>query len=200
MLFVGGPRGVPLDPPYVWNRCGDACMADYIRRRKPGGSYFFTVNLLNRKLSLLTDHVDHLRAAFACVKQRKPFHIDAIVVLPEHLHVIMTLPIGDADYSLRWNQIKQQFSRWLPKTEDVSNSRSKHRERGIWQRRFWEHTIRDDEDYIAHVDYIHYNPVKHGYVARPIDWPHSSLHQYVEDGVLPATWGTNEIPRDWDGG
>jgi putative transposase len=175
-------------------------MPNYRRRRVDGGVYFFTVNLLDRRRSLLVDHIENLRTAFRSAKEEHPFHINAIVILPEHLHTIWSLPRGDNDFSTRWRLIKSHFSRGIERREDRSKSREKQSERGIWQRRFWEHTIRDDEDYIAHVDYIHYNPVKHGYVARPIDWPHSSLHQYVEDGILPATWGTAEIPRDWDGG
>jgi putative transposase len=165
-------------------------MPDYRRWRVPGGSYFFTVNLLNRRSSLLVDHIEALREAFRLVRRSHPFHIDAVVVLPEHLHAIWTLPPGDANYSVRWALIKAAFSRSLPATEAVSASRRKRGERGVWQRRFWEHTLRDEDDYALHVDYIHYNPVKHGYAARPIDWPYSSLHDFVKRGILPADWGT----------
>ncbi len=166
--------------------------------RVPGGSYFFTVNLFNRRLSLLTDHIQLLRQAFADIQQTLPFHIDAIVILPDHLHTIMTLPVGNSDYSTRWNQIKGAFSKAIPSGESVSRSRVRKRERAIWQRRFWEHTLKDDDDFNNHVDYIHFNPVKHGYVGRPIDWPFSSIHRYVKDGTLTPDWGTLELPKDRD--
>lgn len=165
----------------------------YRRANIPGVSYFFTVNLADRNNRYLVDHVDRLRAAVQDVKHRYPFHIDAMVVLPEHLHAILTLPPDDADFSMRWGLIKAGFSRALPKTETVSPSRQDKGERGIWQRRFWEHLIRDDRDYEQHMDYIHYNPVKHGYVDNPIDWPHSSIHRYVRQGVIPKNWASTEL-------
>ena len=164
-------------------------MPDYRRNRVSGGTYFFTVNALERKLSLLTDHIDALRAAVRKVRARRPFHIDAWVVLPDHLHCVWTLPPGDADYSSRWKAIKIAFAKSLPATEILSSVRRGKRERGIWQRRFWEHTIRDDRDYSAHMDYVHYNPVKHGLVARVAAWPYSSFHHCVEAGIYPVDWG-----------
>ena len=164
-------------------------MPDYRRNRVPGGTYFFTVNLLERKLSLLTDHIDALRAAVRRVRARHPFHIGAWVVLPDHLHCMWTLPPDDTDYSTRWKAIKIAFAKSLPATENLSQVRRAKGERGIWQRRFWEHTIRDDRDYSAHMDYVHYNPVKHGLVARVSAWPYSSFHRCVEAGIYPADWG-----------
>ena len=173
-------------------------MSDYRRWRVPGGTYFFTVNLLNRSLRLLVEHVDLLRSAIAEVCAKHPFHIDAVVVLPNHLHLVWTLPPGDEAYSMRWGQIKAKFSRALSLDEPRSSSRRHRRERGIWQRRYYEHVIRDERDYTNHVDYIHYNPVKHGLVKRPIDWPYSSFHRYVRRGILPHDWGTAGIGFEAD--
>jgi putative transposase len=163
-------------------------MTNYLRNFVPGGCYFFTVNLAERRLSLLIDHIDRLRAAFRSVRARYPFTIDAIVVLPDHLHAIWTLPEGDADFSTRWRLIKSRFSRDLPRSERISTSRAAKSERGIWQRRYWEHTIRDDADYARHMDYIYFNPVKHGHVARVLNWPHSSFHRMVRLGTYPPDW------------
>ncbi|OQW88249.1 MAG: transposase [Thiotrichaceae bacterium IS1] len=174
-------------------------MSDYLRYRVPGGCYFFTVNLLERKKHLLTEHIDLLRHAFRTVKQQRPFHIDAIIILPEHLHCIWTLPENDADFSGRWRAIKKIFSKQLPTTEYRSEVRLNRHERGIWQRRFWEHTIRDEMDYIKHIDYIHYNPVKHGWVTHVIDWPYSSFHRFVKQGICSPTWGTTvDLSYDFD--
>ncbi len=173
-------------------------MPNFRRWRVPGGSYFFTVNLLIRSQRLLVEHIDILRAAFREVRAAHPFTIDAIVILPDHLHAVWTLPPGDEEFSMRWRQIKSAFSRALPKTESRSRSRTRRNERGIWQRRFYEHVIRDDDDYAAHVDYAHFNPVKHRLVERPIDWPYSSLHRYIRDGILPPEWGTDGNTVDLD--
>ncbi|WP_292413335.1 MULTISPECIES: REP-associated tyrosine transposase [unclassified Methylophaga] len=164
----------------------------YRRTEVAGATYFFTVNLLNRKQTLLTDHIDTLRACIKTVKKRHPFHIDAMVILPDHLHAIWTLPPGDADFAKRWMLVKTAFSRSLPKHEIINQSRKLKRERGIWQRRYWEHLIRDDLDYQRHVDYIHYNPVKHGYVDKVVDWPHSSIHQFIKKGIISSDWGVGE--------
>ncbi len=163
-------------------------MTDYRRNYIPGGSYFFTVNLLNRKQTLLTDHIDELRESFRTVKKELPFTIDAIVILPEHLHCIWTLPESSADYSKRWQRIKSLFTRMVNIESAVSKSRTRKGEKGVWQRRFWEHTIRDQNDYNRHFDYIHFNPVKHGYVECVRDWEYSSFHHYVRDGLLPIEW------------
>lgn len=163
-------------------------MPDYSRNRVPGGTYFFTVNLLERRSCLLVEHIDSLRNAVRQVRARRPFHIDAWVVLPDHMHCIWTLPPGDADYSNRWKAIKIAFSKTLPKTERLSVVRAKKGERGIWQRRFWKHTIRDDKDYAAHVDYVHINPFKHGLADRVHAWSYSSFHRFVAAGIYPCDW------------
>jgi len=132
------------------------------------------------------------------VQQRYPFTIEAAVVLPDHLHCLWTLPAGDDDFSTRWRQIKAGFSRALPRGEPRSLSRQRQGERGVWQRRFWEHRVRDERDFEQHADYIHFNPVKHGLVERPVDWPYSSLHRWVRSGALPRDWGTGGIGFDLD--
>ncbi len=168
-------------------------MRRYIRAPKLGGaSYFFTLTLAERHDNdRLIRHVDALRQAFAQVQARHPFTIEAIAILPDHLHALWRMPEGDGDYVLRWRLIKAAFSRQAPRGEPVSNSRVAKGERGIWQRRYWEHQIRDEQDWAQHVDYIHYNPVKHGLVARPVDWPYSSLHRFVRAGRLPDDWGAD---------
>ena len=174
-------------------------MTDYRRYRVKGGTYFFTVNLAERKRKLLTEHIDALREAFRTVKQAHPFQMDAVVVLPDHLHTIWTLPEGDDDFSLRWRQIKSAFSREIEQGERVSKSRARKQERGIWQRRFWEHALRDESDFARHVAYIHFNPVKHGHVASVADWPHSSFHRYVQLGICPLDWaGEDNEDLDYD--
>ena len=163
-------------------------MRHYRRVLVAGATYFFTLNLQNRKSNLLTHNINALRASFKKVQHAHPFHIDAIVVLPDHCHVIMTLPIADADYSKRLSLIKGSFSRQIEVYEPVSISRQKKRERGIWQRRFWEHLIHDAIDYEYHINYIHYNPVKHGYVKNPLYWQYSSIHRCVRKGILGQNW------------
>jgi putative transposase len=165
-------------------------MTDYRRAVVPGGTYFFTVNIADRGASLLVDHIDLLRDAIRYTRQRHPFVVDAMVVLPEHLHAVWTLPPGDADFPTRWRLIKTQFSRALFQDEHRRASRIGKAERGIWQRRYWEHLIRDETDLARHVDYIHWNPVKHGYVERAGDWPYSTFHRFVRDGRLPADWAS----------
>lgn len=161
----------------------------YRRANLPGATYFFTVNLADRQRCLLVEHVDLLRSVMQEVRQRHPFHVEAMVVLPDHLHAIWRLPEQDADFAMRWSLIKAGFSRGLPKTENISVSRVTKRERGIWQRRYWEHLIRDEADFERHVDYIHYNPVKHGHAPHPTAWLHSSIHLYIRNGLLPEAWG-----------
>ncbi|WP_418647487.1 REP-associated tyrosine transposase [Thauera butanivorans] len=176
-------------------------MTDYRRARLAGGTFFFTVNLAIRKDNdLLVRHVDLLRHSIRAVQQQHPFDIVAAVILPEHLHMIWRLPREDADFSTRWRLVKGSFSRGLPKGEQCSPSRIAKGERGIWQRRYWEHRIRDDEDLRRHVEYIHYNPVKHGHVPRPIDWPYSSFHRYVRDGIYQANWAADDGIRRWEKG
>ena len=167
-------------------------MTDYRRYRIPGATWFFTVNLAERHGNrLLVNQIEVLRAAFVKVRTKHPFHIDAIAVLPDHLHCILTLPLGDADFSTRWGLIKGNFSRNIEPGERISKSRSKRGERGLWQRRFWEHLLRDEMDYQRHIDYIHWNPVKHGLVRCVKDWPYSSFHDYVRRELYPANWGSD---------
>ncbi len=165
-------------------------MPNYCRHRVSGGIYFFTVNLLERRKSLLVDHIDALRNAIRQTRRTRPFYIDAWVILPDHMHCIWTLPCGDNDYSSRWRAIKKDFSKSIPAGEYRSAIRIKRHERGIWQRRFWEHTIRDESDYTRHVDYIHFNPVKHGIVKSVREWPFSTFHHFVERGLYPHDWGS----------
>ncbi|MBC5784933.1 transposase [Ramlibacter sp. USB13] len=167
-------------------------MRHYIRANAAGATYFFTVVLQDRGARWLVDHVDVLRASVAAAKARHPFRIDAMVVLPDHLHALWTLPEGDADFSVRWMLIKRRFTRELLSRRLLDASAGRRRgdaERSLWQRRFWEHQVRDEEDLGKHVDYIHFNPVKHGWVQRAADWPHSSFHRYVREGVVPVDWG-----------
>ena len=166
-------------------------MTNYRRSNLAGASYFLTANLADRSSRLLTDHIALLRNAFEYTRNRHPFTIDAIVVLPDHLHAIWTLPDGSSDFALRWRLIKTVFSRGLPCGEHRSASRKDKGERGIWQRRYWEHLIRDEEDFARHVDYIHINPVKHGWVKQVSKWPHSSFHRHVQAGILPMDWASN---------
>lgn len=162
---------------------------DYRRVWYPGGTYFFTVNCLQRKNNhILTEHIGLLRNAVAKVKRTYPFIIHGWVVLPDHMHCIIELPADDADYETRWMLIKMLFSRAIPANERRSDTRIKRRERGIWQRRYWEHLIRDEADYGAHMDYIHINPLKHGLVKCVKDWPYSTFHRLVERGVYAEDW------------
>ncbi len=161
----------------------------YRRTDIVAGTYFFTVNLAERKRTLLADHADVLRKVIKQVKQKHPFTIDAMVVLPDHLHMLWALPQGDCDYPTRLMLIKAGFSRQIEKGEPRSVSRQAKGERGVWQRRYWEHLIRDEQDYINHVNYIHYNPVKHGYVGQASTWQYSSIHRYIRAGLIERNWG-----------
>jgi putative transposase len=163
-------------------------MPNYRRAFVPGGCWFFTANLLDRRSTLLIDEIATLREATRRTRERYPFRIDAFVVLPDHIHAIWTLPEGDTDFSTRWRLIKIVFSKAIPATERLSKVRHARGERGIWQRRFWEHLIRDDEDYRRHVEYCYINPVKHGRVSRVGDWPFSSFHRDVSAGLFPQDW------------
>jgi putative transposase len=167
-------------------------MPNYRRVWVPGGTYFFTVNLLERDRALLVEHIDGLRAAFRAVQVVRPFDIVAMVVLPDHLHCIWQLPADDADNATRWRHIKSVFSRSLPREERRSARRLAKKERGIWQRRFWERLLRDEHDVRTHVDYIHFNPVKHGLMGCAGDWPYSTFHRYVRAGLSAADWGVDE--------
>jgi putative transposase len=168
-------------------------MPRYIRARAPGGTFFFTVALQDRSSRMLVGCVEQLRHAYAEVQRRHPFETVAICILPDHIHAIWRLPEGDGDYALRWQQIKRGFSSAVPRVTALGSRRAK-REAGHWQRRYWEHQVRDEEDLARHVDYIHFNPVKHGHVATVSDWPYSSFRRWVRDGRLPAQWGLVSAP------
>jgi len=167
-------------------------MATFRRSTIPGASYFFTVNTFRRQKVLTDDRIyAALKQAIRAVKDQLPFFIEAFVLLPDHLHCIWTLPDGDAEYAKRWNLIKRLTSQ---QTRDLiarpdNASHHKRGELGLWQRRFWEHQIRDEQDFERHVDYIHWNPVKHGYVKAVVQWPYSSFHRFVARGVYPSNWG-----------
>ena len=165
-------------------------MVNYRRSFIPGGTFFFTVTLQNRKLRLLVEKINLLKEAVQRVKVQHPFQIKAYVILPEHLHMIWELPAGDSNYSQRWKKIKTLFSKLVRKS-GFELSKTRHNEYLLWQRRFWEHVIRDDGDLSRHIDYIHFNPVKHGIVSRVCDWPYSSFHRYVARGDLSSDWGGN---------
>ena len=163
----------------------------YRRAHTAGGTYFFSVNLAERNSDILVRYIEDLRVVINAVKHAHPFAMVAMIVLPEHLHAIWRLPPGDADYPLRWSLIKAGFSRRLAKGEYIHRSRLAKRERGIWQRRYWEHQISDEIDLAQHVDYIHYNPVKHGWVHHPMDWPHSTLHGYIDRRMVTPDWSVS---------
>ena len=167
----------------------------YRRDRCPGGTWFFTVNLQHRGDDLLVRHIDALRAVMRRVRRDHPFAIEAMVVLPDHLHAIWRLPPGDAAYPTRWRLIKAGFTRALARHGIAGRRPGGAPGRAVWQRRYWEHRIRDDTDLARHVAYIHYNPVKHGHVAHPADWPHSTIHRDIRAGLLPPDWAAGaDIP------
>jgi len=172
-------------------------MSFYRRSFIPGATYFFTVTLADRRSQLLLDQIDRLRTVYGNVHQIYPFETVAICILPEHLHAIWTMPPDDADYSKRWNLIKGNFSRGLPASSTRTASKIRQREKGIWQRRFWEHQIRDEQDLQRHVDYVHFNPVKHGLVKQVAGWKYSSFHQWVARGILNADWAGDASEGDF---
>lgn len=165
---------------------------EYRRVKIEGGTYFFTLVTHNRRPFLChSDNVELLRQAFRYTMQRHPMKIEAFVLLPDHLHSIWTLPDDDHNFSMRWQLIKSYFSRYCQDKHDgvISTSRQGKQERAFWQRRFWDHVIRDDQDLVNHIEYIHYNPVKHGLVTAPKDWKYSSFHRYVRAGLYNEMWG-----------
>jgi putative transposase len=179
-LLLSGYGGLLSEP--------DVAMVMYRRARAPGATYFFTVALRNRQADWLTAHVDLLRSTLRSVQDARPFLIDAMVVMPDHLHALWTLPEGDADFSSRWRAIKSGFVLGL-RGRGAAMDRNAKGEAAVWQRRFWEHQIRDEQDFERHVDYVHFNPVKHGWVNGVAEWRWSTFHRYVRDGLLPADWG-----------
>ncbi len=175
-------------------------MPNYIRFHVPNACYFFTVITCDRNPILtLESSRDCLHDAFQTVRRKYPFTIEGIVVLPNHIHTLWAMPEGDSNYSLRWNLIKNRFTRLYSKDHSTEKSlplsRIKKREKGIWQRRFWEHMIRNEDDFIKHLNYIHYNPVKHGYVQNPRDWRWPSFHRYVKLGWYEDDWGSS-VPKN----
>lgn len=171
-------------------RLGMSC---YRRMRLPGATCFFTLNLAQPGMGLLTDHIDALRRAYGAMMAEMPVRTEAIVVLPDHLHAIWTLPAGDHGYGERWRRIKARFSRELALQLPRSASKARKRETGIWQRRFWEHTIRDRADFQLHMDYCRGDPVRHGLVAEAADWPFSSIHRDIRQGLIPPDWMPNRL-------
>ncbi|MDF1871463.1 transposase [Vannielia sp.] len=167
-------------------------MPNYRRARVPGGTYFFTVALADRNRRDLVEHIDLLRQAYGEVARKRPFATEAIVILPDHLHAIWRLPEGDADFSTRWKEIKAGFSKRFGARRPRSGSKRAKGEVGVWQRRFWEHVIRDPADMAAHMAYCWGNPVKHGLVARPTDWEASSIHRDIRAGRVPPEWAVPE--------
>lgn len=172
-------------------------MADYRRWRVEGATYFFTVvTAARRPIFANPEAIKLLRQKFRAGIRKFPFSIDAIVVLPDHLHSIWTLPQNDGDFAKRWAWIKKEFTKaWLKESEiaaPTSWSQRRHRYRGVWQRRFWEHLIRDEQDFDRHMDYLHYNPVHHGLVGRVRDWKWSSFDRWVERGVYDRAWGCGD--------
>ena len=169
-------------------------MADYRRWFLPGGTYFFTLVTEGRSRLFVNSHArNSLHAAIAGCRDRWPFELEAVVLLPDHLHMVWTLPSGDMDYPRRLAALKRAFTAsWLADgglEQAVGSKRQHRRQRGVWQRRYWEHTIRDEADFAHHLDYIHYNPVKHGLATCPHVWPHSSFRQWVQRHVYDSEWG-----------
>ena len=168
-------------------------MPNYRRTYEPGGIFFFTL-VTHRRRHLFSNSRarECLRRAIAEEQAEYPFDLTAIVLLLDHLHCVWELPENDCDFSKRWGRIKSRFTRtWLPhggKEIQISQTRSNHRERGIWQKRFWEHRIRNEEDLMRHVNYIHFNPVKHGLVRCPHEWPYSSFARWVKQGFYKRDW------------
>ena len=169
-------------------------MPDYQRAYTPGGAIFLTLVTFNRRpIFAEADNVKRLRQAATAVKAEMPFDITAAVVLPDHIHFVWTLPQGDDHYSKRVGRLKVLFTRSLKGScalpQDVCMSRQQQRESDVWQRRFWEHTIRDEADWVGHINYLHYNPVKHGLVKCPHQWELSSFRRFVREGFYGMDWG-----------
>jgi putative transposase len=183
------------------NNFGKRLMVLYRRNRIAGGTYFFTVTLKDRKSAWLVEHIGLLREAVRKTRLARPFAIEAWVVLPDHIHAIWTLPPGDSNYSERWRAIKSAFSHQLAKSL-INPGRNAKGEYGFWQRRFWEHKIHDENDFARHLDYIHFNPVKHGHVQKVCDWPYSSFHRLMAKNMYPLDWGgvTNETDGEFEYG
>jgi putative transposase len=178
-------------------------MSNYRRYYVPGGTYFFTC-VTHRRQPILTTDLGRkcLHAAIETVQKKHPFEIVAVVLLPDHWHTIWSLPVGDDRYPLRWMRIKEEFTElWLTQggnESPQSKSRQKHRQRGIWQKRYWEHAVRDEADLQRCADYIHWNPRKHNLVENIADWPWSSFHRFVAAGEYEPAWGSSDPTPGWD--
>ncbi len=173
-------------------------MPDYRRAKTKGGTYFFTVVTCRRQKILCDKNVRNaLRAGIRKTQTTHPFGIDAWVLLPDHLHCIWTLPPKDADFGARWAMIKRYVTKkcgsLLYRDEWMNTSKRRRKESTVWQRRFWEHQIRNDRDYERHMDYVHYNPVKHNLAGSVNEWPFSTFHRYVQKGLYPENWGGDNI-------
>ncbi len=174
-------------------------MSNFRRNFLPGGTFFFTLVTCQRREILTTELGRRcLRDAFSAIKTQCPFRLFAICLLPDHLHSVWIMPRGDCDYSTRWKRIKHEFSQqWIASggsEAEVSNAQKREGRRGIWQPRFWEHTVRDEDDLQRCVDYIHWNPRKHNLTSRVADWPYSSFHKFVRDGQYDSRWGGTAPP------
>ncbi len=170
----------------------------YRRAKIAGATYFFTVVTEGRRpIFKDTSAVAIFESGLKQIKNRHPFDVDAYVILPDHMHMLWTLPDGDTNFSTRWRLIKEAFTKSHMRNESPLPQNASRRAKGeqpIWQRRFWEHVIRDEADFAAHVDYIHYNPVRHGLVSAACDWQHSSFEDWVERGVYEPNWGSDDMP------
>ena len=172
-------------------------MPNYRRIYIDGGTYFFTVDTYKRKTLLTRPKArGTLRQAWKEIQALHPFDVIALCLLPDHIHCIWTLPEDDSNFSVRWNDIKGVFSKRYKKTDEYRHEknevRARRQEATIWQRRFWDHVIRDEEDFQNHINYIHYNPVKHGYVTKPSDWKYSTIHRYIREGLVEPDWGNSD--------
>lgn len=174
-------------------------MPNYVRNQQAGATYFFTINLLDRQKSTLIDYICELRQSYSKVQQRYPFKVDAMVILPDHIHALWSLPQNDLDYSKRIRLFKTHFTKQLPSSLKLTGNQSRQdkQESGVWQRRFWEHTIRSAKDFDRHMDYIHYNPVKHGYVDCPADWTYSTFLREVNAGRYDLNWAGNDLTANF---
>ena len=173
-------------------------MSRYIRSNRHGGTFFFTVVSYKRRKILCEEIIrSALHQAIVDVRKIHPFNINAWVLLPDHLHCILTLPPHDSSFGIRWSLIKRIVTQQCPLSlitdSTLNQSQRKRRESVVWQRRFWEHEIKNNDDYEKHFNYVHYNPVKHGLVDNLKDWPYSTFHRYVEEGVYECDWGTNDV-------
>lgn len=170
-------------------------MPNYLRNYAKNSTYFFTFCLYNRQSKLLIENIDSLRLAYQKIQQKMPFYTEAMVVLPDHIHMLWTLPINDIDYSTRIRLFKTHFSKQLDSSIKLPTtlSQKNKKEIGIWQRRFWEHTIQDEQDFINHMNYIHFNPVKHGWVKNVCDWQYSTFHREVKLGRYSNNWGNETL-------